>query len=56
MPSIIRGIKSSVTIQARKIDPDFAWQRNYFAHIVRNKKDYERIVKYIKENPMNYVR
>ncbi|MCF8222581.1 MAG: hypothetical protein K9J25_05495 [Bacteroidales bacterium] len=54
IPSIIRGIKSSVTIQARKTNPDFSWQRGYFAHIVRNKKEYNRIIKYIRDNPKNY--
>ena len=54
IPSIIRGIKSSVTVRARKINPDFGWQSGYYVHIVRNTKDYERIVKYIKDNPKNY--
>ena len=54
IPSIIRGIKSSVTVRARKINLDFGWQSGYYVHIVRNTKDYERIVKYIKDNPKNY--
>ena len=54
IPSIIRGIKSSVTKQSRTINPKFAWQTGYYVHIIRNKCDYERIVKYIKENPENY--
>jgi len=28
------------------------WQRNYYEHIIRNEKDYLRIKKYIRENPM----
>ncbi|HKL66384.1 MAG TPA: hypothetical protein VJ877_00725, partial [Bacteroidales bacterium] len=51
-----RGIKSTVTIQAREIDPGFAWQRGYYVHIVNTKKDYKRIVKYIEENPSKYKR
>ena len=54
IPSIIRGIKSSVTIQSRIIDPKFSWQAGYYVHIIRNRKDYERIVKYIQDNPKNY--
>jgi REP element-mobilizing transposase RayT len=51
IPSIIRGIKSAVTIKSRRINPDFGWQSGYYDHIIRNKKDYERIVKYIQDNP-----
>jgi len=54
IPSIIRGIKSTVTIQAREINPGFAWQRGYFAHIINTTKEYRRIVKYIEENPSKY--
>ena len=54
IPSIIRGIKSAVTIQSRRINPDFSWQAGYYDHIIRNTKDYERIVKYIRANPQNY--
>ncbi|MBN2639161.1 MAG: hypothetical protein JXR65_08755, partial [Bacteroidales bacterium] len=50
IPSIIRGIKSSVTIQARIINPDFGWQARYYDHIIRNRKDYMRIVKYLNAN------
>ena len=54
IPSIIRGIKSSVTIRARKINPDFGWQPRYYDRVVRNKMSYERIAKYIRDNPKNY--
>lgn len=30
------------------------WHRNYYEHIIRNDKDYERIAKYIRENPKNW--
>ena len=30
------------------------WQRNYYEHVIRNEKDWERIRKYIIENPMNW--
>ena len=54
IPSIIRGIKSSVTIQSRKIDQKFSWQAGYYVHIIRSRKDYKRIAKYIRDNPKNY--
>lgn len=30
------------------------WQRNYYEHIVRDDNDYDRIVNYIRDNPMNW--
>lgn len=30
------------------------WQRNYYEHIIRNQTDYNRIEKYIIENPENF--
>ena len=30
------------------------WHRNYWEHIIRNEKSYNRIVEYIKNNPMNW--
>jgi putative transposase len=51
IPSIIRGIKSAVTIQARKINPDFGWQTRYYDHIIRNRKDYRRILEYLNKHP-----
>lgn len=30
------------------------WQRNYYEHIIMTDKDYENIVNYIQENPMNW--
>ncbi len=35
---------------------DKLWQRNYYEHIVRNEKDYERIAEYIRMNPQNWER
>ena len=31
------------------------WQRNYYEHIIRNEKDYERIHLYIQANPANWM-
>lgn len=30
------------------------WQRSFHDHIIRDKKDYEKIAKYIRENPINW--
>jgi REP element-mobilizing transposase RayT len=30
------------------------FQRNYYEHIIRNQKDYNRIEQYIIDNPMNW--
>ena len=30
------------------------WQRNYFEHIIRDEKDYNRICEYIKNNPLKW--
>ena len=54
LPSIIRGFKSAVTINARKINSDFAWQPRYYEHIIRDEKSYTRIRDYIRENPENW--
>ena len=31
------------------------WQRNYYEHIIRNQKDWNRIHRYIEANPANWV-
>ncbi len=49
---IIRAFKGATTNCIRtKVRPDFAWQEDYYEHIVRNDKDLERIRKYIFDNP-----
>jgi len=53
--SIIRGFKSAVTIQARKMgDLDFNWQSRFHDHIVRNFESFDRIQKYIQNNPKKW--
>jgi putative transposase len=51
LASIMRGFKSVVTIQARKIDPFFAWQPRFYDHIIRSNKSYKIIANYINTNP-----
>lgn len=30
------------------------WQRNYYEHIIRNEKEYYKIVEYIQNNPLKW--
>jgi REP element-mobilizing transposase RayT len=55
LSSIIRGFKSAVTIQAKRINPDFGWQTRFYDHIVRNPKSYDTISQYIIDNPKKWV-
>jgi len=52
--SIIRGYKSAVTIQSRKIKPDFSWQARFYDHVIRNDKSLRAITRYIINNPVKY--
>lgn len=52
--SIIRGFKSSVTQNARIINPNFAWQPRFYDHIIRDDKSFYTISNYIKNNPQNW--
>ena len=47
------------TCVSKKIHSNFAnndviWQRSYYEHIIRDKNDYDEIVKYIHENPLKW--
>ena len=53
--SIVRGFKSGVTKNARIINPDFGWQRNYWEHIIRNDNEYQHIAQYIIDNPQKWA-
>ncbi len=54
LASIIRGFKIGVTTNARKINPNFAWQPGFYDHIIRNKKSFNAISKYIINNPLKW--
>lgn len=38
----------------KKFNCGNVWQRGYYDHIIRNNKDYEKIVQYISENPLRW--
>jgi hypothetical protein len=52
--TIIRAYKSVVTIATRKMGLPFAWQSRFYDHIVRGYSEYERISRYIQNNPANW--
>lgn len=52
--SIIRGFKSSVTNNARIINPDFGWQSRFYDHIIRDEQSFQNISNYIINNPENW--
>ena len=48
--TVVGSIKSSVTREARKLNPYFAWQARYYDHIIRSTKEAAMINSYIVEN------
>jgi REP element-mobilizing transposase RayT len=52
--SIINQFKRIVTINARKIHADFAWQSRFHDHIIRDNATFQRIQTYIANNPLNW--
>ncbi len=52
--TIIRSYKSVVSKNAHFINPHFAWQPRFHDHIIRNEISFDRIQKYIANNPMNW--
>ena len=51
---IIRGIKMAATMKIKLLGYKWqVWQRNYYEEIIRNQGDFNRIRKYIIENPEN---
>ena len=54
LSSIIRGFKSAVTINVRKINPYFGWQPRFHEHIIRDYGSYQKIQDYIIDNPKKW--
>lgn len=46
-----KSINEYDNLPGRKI-----WQRNYYEHIIRNEKSYDKISQYITENPLYWAR
>ncbi len=54
LPTIVRSFKSAVTrrINATRSTPGApVWQRSYYEHVIRNKKDLKWIREYVITNP-----
>jgi len=57
IPEIVRAFKtfSSRRINKLRNTPGTpVWQRNYFEHIIRNKKSMQQISNYIRNNPLHW--
>lgn len=52
--SIVGGYKSAVTKHVRRLGYQFAWQSRFHDYIIRNDREYDRIAKYIQNNPQNW--
>jgi len=52
LSSIVGSYKSAVSKHAHRLGFDFAWQRNYWEHIIRDDDKHEIITKYIENNPI----
>ena len=53
---VVRTFKGATTYRIRAEDkPDFAWQRNYYEHVIRNDEDLDRIRQYIVNNPASWA-
>ena len=48
IPSIVSAFKR---LTNREINNKI-WQRNYYEHIIRNKKEYIETIRYIQNNPI----
>ena len=51
----MRTFKALVTRRAKVAGIElFAWQRNYYEHVIRNDEELSRIRQYIEENPIRW--
>ena len=54
--SFVAGFKSSVTKRIRdELNVTGIWQRNYYDHVIRGKRELDAICKYIQMNPYNWA-
>jgi REP element-mobilizing transposase RayT len=56
IPTIVRAFKAAVARDfGRKFDLHKVWQRNYYEHIIRDEKEWDRIHRYIESNPVRWA-
>ena len=52
---VVGFIKANTSKDIHKINPNIdVWQRGFYDHVIRNKRDFEEISKYIYENPLKW--
>lgn len=51
IPNIINAFKSLITKELGHS----IWQRNYYEHIIRNEKEYYKILEYMEYNPLKWL-
>jgi REP element-mobilizing transposase RayT len=57
--AIVRGFKGATTRRINRLrgtPGEPVWQRNYYEHTVRGRRDLERIRRYIRQNPVRWCR
>ncbi|MCD6596888.1 MAG: hypothetical protein J7L04_04330 [Bacteroidales bacterium] len=55
LPQLIGAYKTTVSKHIHLVgNNNFAWQRSYHDHIIRNDNEYHRITNYIHNNPRNW--
>ena len=57
IPTVVRAYKAAVAYRInlmRRTDGVPVWQRNYYEHVVRDEKEWDRIQRYIEANPLNW--
>jgi REP element-mobilizing transposase RayT len=53
LSSIVGGYKSAVSKFVRRLGFEFEWQSRFHDHVIRDQDEYQRICKYILDNPAN---
>ncbi len=51
---VVRYFKAMVTRRVRQAGYAFAWQRNYFEHIIRSERALRAVRRYIRYNPLRW--
>lgn len=54
LSSIVGSYKSAVTRHANRLGFEFSWLSRFHDHIIRDENSFERISKYIRENPLKW--
>ena len=55
---VIRGLKSRITLRIKEIlgikSENKVWHRNYYENIIKNEEVYQKVIEYIKNNPLKW--